>query len=126
MPDPQPAGRARDKSATQVVEELWALLKTYARQETVDPLRNLGRFVGFGLGGMVLVGLGGTILALALLRAIQAETDPHWTGNWSWIPYAITLVLTSVAAYLAYKAISRKGRGDARDKANVRTGGDRR
>ncbi len=110
MTDPQPAGRTRDKGAGQVIEELWALLKTYARQETVDPVRNLGRFVGYGVGGMLLVGLGGTVLVLALLRAIQAETDPHWTGNWSWIPYAITLVVASVAAYLAYRAISRKGK----------------
>jgi len=110
VPEPQPAARARAKSAGQVIEELWTLLKTYARQQTVDPIRNLGRFIAYGTLGMLLLGLGGSVLALALLRGIQTETDPHWTGNWSWIPYAITLVVATVATYLSFKAIKRKGK----------------
>jgi hypothetical protein len=80
----------------QTVRELRDLVVTYAKQETVDPLKGLGRYVGFGIGGAMLLGLGLTFLALGGLRALQTETGTTFHGNWSWAPYAI-IVATLVA-----------------------------
>lgn len=98
MPEPQ------SKSIPEVSNELWALTKTYAKQETVDPLKGVGRYLAFGAIGAVLIGMGVVLLMLAGLRALQTETGTALTGNWSWLPYVIVLV---VAAALVLLAVSR-------------------
>ena len=79
------------KSPGQILQELWTLLQDYAKQETVDPLRNLGRYLGYGIGGAVLVGMGVFFLALSGLRALQTETDV-FADTWSWVPYIIVAI----------------------------------
>ena len=77
---------------TETVNDLVELLKAYAKQETVGPLQRLGRYLGFGLGGSVVIATGCILLLLGLLRVLQTETGSTFTGSWSWAPYAITLV----------------------------------
>lgn len=96
-----------DKGMAEVVGELWQLTKDYAKQETVDPLKALGRFVAFGLPGSVLMGLGTTLLALGVLRLLQDLFDDTLDGYWSFVPYLIVLVLALVVAGLAAWAISK-------------------
>ena len=100
------------KSLPQVLSELKDMTITYARQETIDPLKNLGRFVGLGVIGSVLLGIGGVLVALAFLRFLQTETGPHLTGNLTWIPYLATLALVAVFALVALKRITAKPRED--------------
>ena len=100
------AGRD-DKSTAEVIQDIWQLTKDYARQETVDPLKALGRFVGFGLLGASLLGVGVLFLSLALLRALQNETGDVFDGYFSWAPYAITLVVVCIGAVWAAAAINR-------------------
>jgi hypothetical protein len=90
----------------QLVKELWELVVAYFKQETVVPLKQLGRWVGFGILGALLLGVGVLLLALAGLRALQDETGTTFTGNLSWIPYLIMFV-----ALLAGGAITWKARG---------------
>jgi hypothetical protein len=93
-----------NKSVPQVATELWTLSKDYARQETVDPLKGLGRYLGFGLAGAVLGSIGVVLLLLAMLRALQTETGSTFTGSLTWAPYMIVLV---VGGFLAVVALSR-------------------
>jgi hypothetical protein len=81
-----------DPSSQQTFRELKDLVVAYLRQETLDPLRNLGRFLGFGLAGGLLLGIGAACAAVGGLRAMQTETGTAFTGNWSWAPYAIVAV----------------------------------
>lgn len=67
------------------------LVKAYARQETVEPLQGVGRWVAMGLAGSVLLMIGGISLTMAMLRVLQEETGSTFTGNLSWAPYALTL-----------------------------------
>ncbi|MEM9465324.1 MAG: phage holin family protein [Actinomycetota bacterium] len=76
----------------QGVGDLVDLIKAYARQETVDPLKGAGRWVGLGLAGSILLMVGGIALTLALLRFLQEEGGSWTTGNLSWLPYLITFV----------------------------------
>jgi Putative Actinobacterial Holin-X, holin superfamily III len=101
-----------DKSVPQVVSELWDLTKDYARQETVDPLKGIGRYLAFGLAGAVLTSIGVILLLLALLRALQTETGTALTGNLSWIPYLVVLLVGAVLILLATSRINPKGRKD--------------
>jgi hypothetical protein len=46
-------------------------------------------------------------LALALLRALQTETDGRLDGYLSVVPYIVTLVFVLIGALLAARAINR-------------------
>lgn len=96
-----------DKSVPTLATELWDLVRAYAKQETIEPIKGLGRFAAFGIAGSVLVGVGVVMVAMALLRALQTEVD-WFEGRWSWAPYAITLVLCGLVIGLALSKTSAK------------------
>ena len=95
------------KSLPREVAELWELVVAYAKQETVEPVRNLGRFVAFGLAGSLVLGIGLVLLVLAALRALQTETGGHLQRHWSWLPYAIMVVVCLAIAVGAMAGWSR-------------------
>lgn len=96
-----------DKSLPTLASELWALVRDYAKQQTLEPLKGVGRFIGFGLAGALFVGTGLLLLAVGLLRALQTETGTHFQGNWSWVPYLVVLVVSSAVLGLF---VSRMGK----------------
>jgi hypothetical protein len=98
------------KSIPEVISELKELTISYAKQETVDPLKGQFRWVGFGVGGSLVLAIGLSMLGLAGLRALQTEGPSWMTGNLSWIPYLIVLVVLAVIAGLAAAAINRSNR----------------
>jgi uncharacterized BrkB/YihY/UPF0761 family membrane protein len=93
------------KSIPDVVQELWELLKAYAQQETIDPLRGLGRYLGFGLVGAALLALGVFFLAMSALRVLQEKTGDAFTGWRSALPYLIVVVLVAAIAGIAASRI---------------------
>ncbi len=101
---PEAAAAGPTPPLFQLVVELRDLIVEYFKQETLVPLRQLKRYVGFGLLGAFLLGFGAVFLGLAGLRALQAETDTALTGNWSWAPYAIMVVVLLVAGYITWRA----------------------
>jgi hypothetical protein len=72
--------------------DFFQLVVDYAKQETLGPLKDLGRFVAFGVAGSVALTAGTVLLLLAGLRALQTETGTSFTGKLSWLPYVITAV----------------------------------
>ena len=80
------------------------LLRRYVRQETVDPLRSLGRFLGLGIVGSFMMGAGVVLLGVGALRLLQ-----DWSaldGSWSWAPYLVVALGLAMIAVLAGKRIS--------------------
>ena len=69
--------------------------------------------------GSLLLGIGFLLLAMAGLRALQEETLPHWSGNWSWVPYLLTMAgAVAVAVLLGLRITSdRRRAGRRRDSA---------
>ena len=97
-----------DKSLPGDAQDLWQLVVGYAKQETLDPVRNLGRFVAFGLAGALLGSLGTVLLLLGGLRLLQTETGSAFDGRRTWIPYVLVLIVSGAIAGGAVKA---RGRG---------------
>jgi hypothetical protein len=104
-----PVRHRDDTSLPSLVTELWDLLRAYAKQETVEPVKGLGRFVAYGVLGSLLLGTGSVLLAIAMLRALQSETGSVFDGAWSFVPYVLTLVVCGVVIAMAASAIGRKG-----------------
>jgi hypothetical protein len=97
---------AEPKSTPETISELKDLLVDYAKQETIVPLKGLGRYLGLGIPGAILVSLGLVFLALSGLRAMQSETTV-FDGRWSWAPYLIVLVGLALVIAISIAAIKR-------------------
>jgi hypothetical protein len=102
VPEPEP------KSMPEVATELWGLTKDYARQETIEPLKGVGRYLGYGAVGALLLAVGVIMLMLAGLRALQTETGDALDGNLSWAPYLIVLVVAGTLVLWALSRISKQ------------------
>ncbi len=70
-------------------EELLELTKAYLRQETLDPLRSLGRRVGYGVLGSLCVGLGAIFIGSAVLRLVPRHVSATSRGILSSIVYFV-------------------------------------
>lgn len=87
------------------VVELKDLVVAYAKQETVDPLVTLRRYLAFGVSGAMAIGVGVCFGLLALLRGLEEidlfnEPGTVDGGTWSFVPYLVTFVVGSVIAGL--------------------------
>src|SRR3712207_2689775 len=90
-----------NKSIPETLSELKDLTVSYAKQETIEPLKGLGRFIAFGIAGSLFLGTGLLLAALAGLRALQTETGDTFDDNFTWAPYLIVLVGTALIIGLA-------------------------
>lgn len=93
----------RARPAPQVASEFYELVVAYAKQETVEPLKSLGRWILFGVLGALLLGFGIVFLALAGLRALQTETGSSFAGHWSWAPYGIVMFALFIGGGFTWK-----------------------
>ncbi|MBO0732129.1 MAG: phage holin family protein [Acidimicrobiaceae bacterium] len=87
--------------------ELSAMVVAYAKQETFEPIKQLGRYVLFGLIGAMFMGIGGFFLALAAVRALQSELSSHLTNDLSWTPYVAGVLVAGLGAALAVSRINK-------------------
>lgn len=103
----QDAQKSTDKPGQ--LGEVIELVKDYARQETVGPLRGAGRWLAFGMAGAIMLGFGSVLIVLGVLRMVQNEFAPTFSGRWfSLLPYLFALVLTLAIIGLAITRITKK------------------
>lgn len=88
-------------------QDLMHLVIGYARQETLDPIKGLGRFVAFGLAGALVGSVGLVLLLLGVLRLLQTETGSAFQGRRTWIPYVLVVIVSAAVAGGALKGRSR-------------------
>jgi hypothetical protein len=88
------------------IEEIRGLAMRYIKEETIQPVKDLGRFVAYGTLGSIFVGFGTTMLLLAALRFLQ-EQFKVLDGSLSWLPYLIVAVLAcGVIALTLWRIVS--------------------
>lgn len=101
-----PVGQAR---------EFQQLVVSYAKQETVEPLKATGKTVVWGVVGGLLVGLGSFFAVMATLRGLQrirVLNDPAQdnSGWFSFVPYLGAFIVALIIIVLCLKAISARSR----------------
>jgi Putative Actinobacterial Holin-X, holin superfamily III len=80
------------KDTTSEVSDLIDLTKQYVIQETVTPLKSLGRIAGFGFGAAILFSVSAIFVVLGVLRLIEDESGTTFSHHLSWVPYALAAV----------------------------------
>jgi hypothetical protein len=95
------------------------LVVAYVKQEALQPLQGLLRYIAFGVLGSLALALGVALLLLSALRILQTETGA-FHGNLSWLPYVIVAVL---AAGVMGLAVWRITHGPAARRGPAPTGG---
>ena len=100
-----------EASPSNVVEapsfgDLIELVTSYAKQQTLEPIRGAGRWLAFGLLAMVSLVMGVVMISIGTLRLLQTEVFAGAT-TWSFVPYLIVIMMC--AAITAY-SISRINR----------------
>jgi hypothetical protein len=105
MVDESPRSSTRRQSAS--LGEVVEYVKAYAQQETVEPLKGIGRWIALGAAGAVALGLGLSLLLLGLLRLIQTEWEGLAEGGSSWVPYFIVLAVTVLLLILTFLRINK-------------------
>lgn len=106
MPDKdKSAAKADSGQIGQVIE----LVKDYARQETLGPIKGAGRWLAAGAAGAVLIGTGCVLLVLGALRMVQNEFGRSFRGSWvSLLPYLFAFVASLAVMGIAAWRISKK------------------
>ena len=102
--------RTKEAGVPQLAQELREMVVAYFKQETLEPLKSLGRFLAYGVGGGLLTAAGVVVLLVGVLRLLQAETGSTFHGNLTALPYVITLFTGLLIAGLAARAIVSGGK----------------
>ncbi len=74
-------------------DDAFQLTVDYLKQETVEPLKGLGRFLYMGIAGSFFLAGGILLILIGILRLLQTETGTALSGDWSWVPYAAVVLL---------------------------------
>ena len=89
----------------QVIE----LVKDYARQETLGPIKGAGKWLAAGAAGAVLIGTGCVLLVLGGLRMVQTEFGKSFRGSWmTLLPYLFAFIISVAVMGVAAWRIAKK------------------
>lgn len=106
MPDKD---RSVSKGDSGSIGQVIDLVKEYARQETLGPIKGAGRWLAAGAAGAVLIGTGCVLLVLGALRMVQNEYGKSFRGSWvSLLPYLFALIVSVLVMAVAAWRISKK------------------
>lgn len=94
-----------DESIPVLGRDLATMVVQYVKQETIEPIRGLGRYVGLGLGGVVAGGLGFILLELGLIRLLQTETGTAFRGHLSFVPYVCAMAVSLIVIVIALRGM---------------------
>ncbi len=103
----------KDKSISQgdsgSIGQVIDLVKEYARQETLGPIKGAGRWLAAGAAGAALLGTGCVLLVLGVLRMVQNEFGKSFRGSWvTMLPYLFAFVASLAVMAIAAWRISKK------------------
>ncbi len=102
--------RAGSEDVSTLVRDIGTMLVEYVKQETLDPIKGLARFVALGLASMVVTGIGVILLLLGGVRLLQTEAASTFDGHLKFLPYVFALIVCAVVAVGALRATSGPGR----------------
>ena len=95
-------------AATDQVTDIVESVKSYARQETVEPLKGAGRWILVGSAAALSLGLSSVFVTLGVLRLSQDLGGDTLDGAWSFVHYFIALVVVAALVGAAFGRIKQR------------------
>ena len=106
VPDKDRSTPQRDSAS---ISEVIDLVKEYAKQETLGPIKGAGRWLAAGAAGAALLGAGCVLLVLGVLRMVQNEFGRSFRGSWTtMLPYVFAFVASLAVVGVAVWRITKK------------------
>ena len=99
-------GRSSTRRESAGVGDVVDLVKEYAKQETLGPLKGASRWLALGSAGATFLGLGLVLVLLGILRLLQTEFRA-FDGGFSWVPFVIVLVLCLGLTWIALSRVKK-------------------
>ena len=85
--------------------ELFQTVRDYVKQETLDPLRGVGRWLAWGILGAIALLFGAVVGLVGLLRFLQAELITQ--QGLSWVSYFIVAIVAIGLIWFSLTRIAR-------------------
>ena len=96
----------RGESLRRDFDEIRNIAVRYVKDETLQPVKDMGRFAAFGALGSLFIGFGTVLMLLGALRYLQWQFRVL-DGSLSWIPYLIVVLLAAlVIAVTGWRIVS--------------------
>ena len=99
---------SRRTSTVDQVTDLVDSVKSYAKQETIAPIKGAGRWLAFGSLGALFLGMSMILVTVGVLRLSQFIGGHAMAGSWSFVHYFVALVVDGSLIYLAISRMSRR------------------
>jgi ABC-type nickel/cobalt efflux system permease component RcnA len=93
-----PSKAKADPSTKALVDDLVQTTIAYLKQETLGQLSGLRKLAVMRLLAAICFAIGGVLLVIAAIRAMQTQTGTALSGNLSWLPYLFGVLIASAAA----------------------------
>ena len=100
------AKKNRSLDSTLSAVELFEMVRDYVKQETLDPLRGVGRWLAWGTAGAIALLFGAVVGLLGVLRLLQAEVFAD-SQILTFVPYFIVAVVAVILVWLSLTRIQR-------------------
>ena len=102
-PDEHEDAVAKTTELPEMVGEFIDLSKQYVREQTLDPVKKLGRLAGFSFAGALVLTLAVTFLAIAGARVIieVLPSGPMWSGLGYIVSSFTLLIMTGLLMWRA-------------------------
>lgn len=97
----------KSSSGAKSGSDVFEMLFTYVKRETLKPIRGAGRWISFGLLAALFLSIGIVLGAIGVLRLAQS-VFLEGSSSWSWVHYLIASIICVLVLILTVSKI-RKG-----------------
>ena len=88
-------------------EDVLDLVVSYAKQETIEPLRGAMRWILWGLASMAFICTGLVFLVLGVVRLSQDVLGESFQHSWSFVSYFVGVLACGVVVAFALTSIKK-------------------
>jgi hypothetical protein len=88
-------------------EDVLDLVVSYAKQETIEPLRGALRWILWGLVSMAFICTGLVFLVLGVVRASQDVLGESFQHSWSFVSYFVGVLACGIVVAFALSSIKK-------------------
>ena len=86
-------------------EDVLDLVVSYAKQETIEPLRGALRWILWGLASMAFICTGLVFLVLGVVRVSQDVLGESFQHSWSFVSYFVGVLACGIVVAFALSSI---------------------